>query len=301
MKIARLLEIVTILLNRKTITATELSRRFEVSVRTIYRDIDVLSAAGVPIFTMQGSGGGISIMDEYSIDRAILNDHEKNSILLALKTLQAIQYPEIDQVLEKLGSAFRQNISDWIAIDFSPWGADPNQYDKFANLKMAILKTLVIEIDYINSRNVRTTRAVEPHRLVFKSQAWYLWGFCQLRQDYRTFRISRIKRVAVGKETFDRSRTHIVPADRPDPSQPLFTHCVLRFQPEALYRLFDDFDDDALVHNDDGSYTASFDMPEDDWLYGYILSFGPGVRVIEPKRLARIIKERAEKIVRNYT
>lgn len=301
MKIARLLEIVTILLNRKTVTATELARRFEVSVRTIYRDIDVLSAAGVPIYTMQGSGGGISIMDEYSIDRAILNDHEKNSILLALKTLQAIQYPEIDQVLEKLGSAFRQNISDWIAIDFSPWGADPNQYNKFSDLKMAILKTLVIEIDYINSRNTRTTRLIEPHRLVFKSQAWYLWGYCRLRSDYRTFRISRIKRVVITSEVFDRSRTHIVVADETNTSQPMFTHCVLRFQPEALYRLFDDFDDSAVVPNEDGTFTASFDMPEDDWLYGYILSFGPGARVIEPKRLARIIKERAEKIVRNYS
>ena len=103
MKINRLLEITLVLLNKGNTTARELADRFEVSTRTIYRDIDELSAAGVPVFTNKGSGGGISLMENYVLNRSFMTEHERDSLLLALKTLQATRYPQIEAILEKIG------------------------------------------------------------------------------------------------------------------------------------------------------------------------------------------------------
>ncbi len=301
MKLNRLLEITTILLNKKTVKASELAKRFGVSTRTIYRDIDVLSVSGVPVYATQGTNGGISILEEYTVNRTALSNSEKDSILFALQTLQSTKYPEIDIVLEKLSGIFKNSVTDWISIDFSPWGADPNEYNKFTDIKTAIMQSRVIEIDYINSNNKKSHRVIEPMRLLFKSQAWYLWGFCHEKQDYRTFRISRIKRVEIGDETFDRNKVHII-EERSDETE-MEMQCVnvvLKFSKEALYRLYDDFDDEWIRDNGDGSYTLEISITEDEWLYGYILSFGCFVEVVEPEHIRKIIKERSEKIVGFY-
>lgn len=301
MKLNRLLEITTILLNKKTITASELAERFSVSTRTIYRDIDVLSVSGVPVYATQGTNGGISILEDYTVNRTALSNSEKESILFALQTLQSTKYPEIDVVLEKLGSIFRNTATDWISIDFSPWGANPNAYNKFTDIKTAIMQSRVIEIDYINTYNLKSRRKIEPMRLIFKSQAWYLWGFCLEKQDYRTFRISRIKRVEIRDETFDRSKVHVIEgrSAETEKEKPC-AHVVLQFTEEALYRLYDDFDDKWIHDNGDGTYTLEIDFPEDEWVYGYILSFGCFVKVIEPEHLRKIIKERSERITEFY-
>lgn len=303
MKLSRLIEIVTILLNRKTITASELAERFRVSVRTIYRDIEVLSSAGIPIYTIQGVNGGISIMENYSLNRAMLSENEKNSILLALHALRSIKYPEVDAVLEKLSGIFHSNVSDWIDVDFSPWGSNPNADNKFVDIKNAILKCRVIEIDYINTQNKKTTREIEPLRMSFKDHAWYLWAWCRQREDFRTFRISRIKRVQITNETFDRMCERTAKSVKNQNAEVVCkapVHCVLHFTEGALYRLYDDYDDSEIHDNGDGTYTIAVDFPEDDWVYGYILSFGTYVKVIEPQHIREIIKEKIRRIVEFY-
>jgi predicted DNA-binding transcriptional regulator YafY len=301
MKLNRLLEITTILLNKKTVTASELAERFGVSTRTIYRDIDVLSVSGVPVYATQGTNGGISILEDYTVNRTTLSNSEKESILFALQTLQSTKYPEIDVVLEKLGSIFKSTITDWISVDFSPWGANPNAYNKFTDIKTAIIQSRIIEIDYINTYNQKSCREIEPIRLIFKSQAWYLWGFCLEKQDYRTFRISRIKRVVIRDETFDRSKVHVIEerSAETEKEKP-YTHVVLQFTEEALYRLYDDFDDKWIRDIGNGTYILENDFPEDEWVYGYILSFGCFVKVIEPENIRKIIKDRSEKITEFY-
>lgn len=301
MKINRLFEITTILLNKNTITASELAERFGVSKRTIYRDIDVLSASGVPVYATQGMNGGISILEDYTVNRTALSDNEKDSILFALRTLQSTKYPEIDGVLEKLGSIFKNTATDWISIDFSPWSADPNAYNKFQDIKTAIMQCKVIEFDYINAYNQRSCRKLQPLRLIFKSQAWYLWGFCLERRDYRIFRISRIKKVGITSEIFDRNKVNVIEERSAGTvKEKPYTHLVLQFSEDALYRLYDDYDDDWLHNNGDGTYTLEISLPEDEWVYGYILSFGCYVRVIEPEHIQKIIKERSEKIAAFY-
>jgi len=301
MKLNRLLEITTILLNKKTVTASELAERFGVSTRTIYRDIDVLSASRVPVYATQGTNGGISILEDYTVNRTALSNSEKDSILFALQTLKSTKYPEIDLVLEKLSSIFKNTAMDWISIDFSPWGANPNAYNKFTDIKTAIMQSRVIEIDYINTNNLKSRRKIEPMRLIFKSQAWYLWGFCLEKQDYRTFRISRIKRVEIRDEKFDRSKVQVIEESSAETEKEKpYTHIILQFTEEALYRLYDDFDDKWIRDNGDGTYTLEIDFPEDEWAYGYILSFGCFVKVIEPEHVRKIIKDRSERMTKSY-
>lgn len=303
MKLSRIIEIITVLLNKKTVTAAELAERFGVSVRTIYRDIDMLSSSGVPVYTSQGVNGGISIMEDYTISRTMLSDHDKDSILFALQSLQSTKYPELDIVLEKLGGLFRNNASEWISVDFSPWGSNPNAYNKFVDIKAAILQCRVIEIDYINAQNKRSTRRIEPLRLNFKYQAWYLWGWCREREDYRSFRISRIKQVTITDEKFERLCERIPKQTASGDNSGGWNnmvHCVLQFTENALYRLYDDYDDDMIHKNGDGTYMVELDFPEDDWVYGYILSFGTYVKVLAPEHLRQIIKEKSAMIAEFY-
>ncbi|SHO52376.1 helix-turn-helix transcriptional regulator [Anaerocolumna xylanovorans] len=151
MQVNRLFEIIYILLSKKSITAKELAERFEVSVRTIYRDIDTLSSAGIPIYASQGKGGGISLLDDYVLDKSVLSEREQNEILYALQSLSITQAPETDKVLAKLSSLFNKSKTSWIEIDFSPWGSDENRTYQFTIIKDAILSHRIIEFNYFSS------------------------------------------------------------------------------------------------------------------------------------------------------
>jgi predicted DNA-binding transcriptional regulator YafY len=301
MKINRLLEITLILLNKNGVTAGELADRFGVSTRTIYRDIDELSSAGVPVFTNKGSGGGIALLDNYAINKAMLTEHERDSLLLALKTLQATKYPEIDIILEKIGAVFKKAAAtDWVHIEFSPWGSGPNEENKFLDVKKAILECKVITFDYLSGDGVLSRRSVEPMLLLFKSQAWYIWGYCKLRRDFRTFRISRIRGLTVTDTTFVRRPPESVKNEEPEAVSLKLVTLKLRFQPEDLYRVYDDYDEERITHNKDGTYDVSVTFPEDEWVYGYILSFGNYVEVLEPPYIRDIIRGRLEKAMKFY-
>ncbi len=178
MQINRLFGIIYILLDRQSITAKELAARFEVSARTIYRDIDALSAAGIPIYASQGKGGGISLMEEYILNKSMLSENEQNEILYALQSVAIAQVPEADKLLAKLSHFFNKNETNWIEVDFSPWGSGKERTREFASLKTAILNRRIIEFNYVDAAGKSSRRKVEPAKLSFKVRAWYLQGFC---------------------------------------------------------------------------------------------------------------------------
>ena len=158
----------------------------------------------MPVFTNKGNGGGISLLENYSLNKTLISENEIESILLALKTLKAAKYPEIDAILEKIGAVFKHAETDWVHIDFSPWDSTPNENNKFIEIKKAILERKRISFEYINSAGEKSSRKIEPMRLVFKGQAWYLWGYCITKNDFRVFRISRMKNVKATNEVFKR-------------------------------------------------------------------------------------------------
>ena len=162
MKLDRLLEITILLMNRESVTAGELAERFGVSVRTVYRDVETLSLAGIPVAMSRGRGGGISLMKDFTLSRSIVTGEERDSILLSLQAFQATRYPDGDRALEKLSGLFRRDPSQWVRIDFSPWESGPGSEEKLRLIRQAILEYRVVRMDYVNSGNRRSSREIEP-------------------------------------------------------------------------------------------------------------------------------------------
>lgn len=300
MKMGRLFEITTILINKGNVTAQELADRFGVSTRTIYRDIDLLSSAGVPVYMNKGHGGGIYLLEDYTLSKALISDRESENLLLAVKTLQATQYPELDVALEKMGALFKKLPNyDWVEVDFSPWGSSPNEQNKFNDIKRAMLDRNVIRFDYVNGEGRKSTRLAEPEKLIFKNNAWYLMAFCRHRQEHRTFRISRLKNLEVVAEPFERKTLPGPERKQRNTQQPLID-LKLCCKVQALSRLYDYFDETFLTPNDDGSFLLEVSLAEGEWLYSYILSFGNLVEVVAPVYVRNIIIQRIQETLEIY-
>ena len=299
MKINRLLEIVTILLNRETVTAKELADRFGVSTRTVYRDIDVLSSAGVPVCTNKGNSGGISLLEEYTLNKALLSKSESEGLILAIKAMSATSYPEADAILDKIGSVFKNNKAyDWIEVDFEGWSSKVNEQDRFSKIRDAIIQNKIIGFDYVNGNGDRSSRCAEPVKLIFNAYTWYLIAYCLKRNSHRMFRISRIKNVQITNRYF--TAREIPEHEKQVNCHAPLVDLKLRCDGKVLNRLYDTFNGDYIGKNDDGSYDLTVTIPEEEWVYGYILSFGNHAEVLKPAHIREIIKTRAKEISEKY-
>ncbi|MBC5629688.1 YafY family transcriptional regulator [Clostridium sp. NSJ-6] len=302
MQINRLIEITVILLNKNIVTAKELAEKFQVSTRTIYRDIEVLSSSGIPVYMSKGKGGGISLLEGYSINKTILSDSDKQSLIVALKTLQSIKYPEVSSVIDKISFMFNKGeLENWVEIDFSRWGSNFNEGDKFTYIKNAILNNKLIKFSYVNSIASESKRIIEPMKLIYKGQAWYLYGYCRLKEDLRMFRISRIKDLELLNEGFIRREIDKIEVNNAQKENINLIKLKLLFNKEALYRILDEFDSKDVVDKGNYTYEVSMELPESEWIYGYILSFGCNVEVLEPAYIRDVIASRLEKMIKIYS
>lgn len=300
MQINRLFEIIYILLSKKTVTAKELAERFEVSVRTIYRDIDTLSSAGIPIYAIQGKGGGISLLDDYVLDKSVLSEREQNEILYALQGLSITQTSETDKVLAKLSSLFNKNTTNWIEVDFSPWGSGEKRSRQFTIIKDAILSRRILQFNYFGSSSEKTIRRVEPIKLIFKVNAWYLQAFCLTRNTYRTFKIVRMSDVLMTQEVFPEKDLQELPENSQAQETQKWIDVCLNISAEGAYRVHDEFDEKDITKNQDGSFTIVASLPESQWLIRYLLSFGADAEVVSPQNIRDRIQSELAKITSKY-
>ena len=296
MKTSRLFEIVYILLNKEKVTAKDLADHFEVSTRTIYRDVEDLSASGIPIYMTKGKNGGIALLPDYILNKTLLSENDKTNILSAIQGLNSLDESSMDEAFSKL-SLFFGDKEGYFEIDYSDWGSlTKNQLDK---AKQAILQNKHLSFDYISSQNKLSKRLVEPYKLWFKDRTWYLKAFCTDKNELRLFRFSRMRQVTIEKESFiPRKLDFSLPFDRQN-SYPTI-EIVLRVESSMEYRIWDEFQEEDIVENEDGSFTIRMNQIENDWLYGYILSFGASATVIEPPRIRRLIKDSLKKSIENY-
>ncbi|HEX3028444.1 MAG TPA: YafY family protein [Clostridia bacterium] len=310
MKLDRLLAITILLINRRRITAKELADYFEVSVRTIHRDLEAINQAGIPVAAYQGVNGGFGILEGFKINKALLTTDEIFSIATALKGINStIDDRKISDTLEKIKSLvppgeienFKEK-SKQVIIDFSPWGTTKAYKENFKVIKNAISQSRVIKFKYRNSEGISSERVVEPVTTVFKGTAWYLYGYCRTKKDYRVFRLSRMKDFEITGEHFN---SHELPVDSPPWEnnwirESGMVNLVLRFDPKVSERVYDFFYEDLIIRESDGSLTVRVSYPEDDWVYGTILSYGENVEVLEPQRIRDIIREKARKVFEKY-
>lgn len=289
-------------------TAPELAERLEVSVRTVYRDVETLSQAGIPIYTTQGKGGGISLSDRFVLNKSLLSDKEQDEILFALQSLAVAQYPDTDEVLTKLSSLFRKNNTNWIEVDFSLWGSGQKQKELYALLKQAILEHKVISFTYLSAAVEQKSRTAAPVKLLFKDRAWYVEAYSFEQHALRTFKITRMsnvqlldgdesKRLEIQQEWGEAagtSRAEVKGNETPKIS------LLLKIEPAGAYRVVDEFKEENTLNQEDGSFLVTSSLPSGEWLYQYLLSYGDLLEVIEPASVRLEMKNRTTKMAKKY-
>ena len=297
MQINRLFEIVYILLDKKIVTSKELAERFEVSSRTIYRDIETLSSAGIPVFMSKGKGGGISLLPDFVLNKAVITDEEKEDILSSLKAINSINPSKTDTAFKKLSSLFGELNTDWVEVDFSSWANAQNETETFNTIKHAILGKRVIFFSYASNKGQQTAREVEPLKLCFKSGAWYLYGYCKSRCDFRFFKLRRIRELSVSEQNFQRKSPNQVFPDK-NVFQEEYVKLKLKLSAEVTYRVYDEFD--SYEQQEDGSFIAEINYPKGEWIFYYIATFGNHCEVLEPEDVRNDMKSELQRTLKHY-
>lgn len=292
----RLFKIVYHLLDKGQATASELAEKLEVSVRTIYRDIDALSEAGVPVYAEAGRKGGIRLMEHFTLDRAVLSEEEKREILTALQSLGAAGNVYGGDTLQKLSALFHLERENWLEVDFSRWGSKEQDNEKFEQLKDAVIHRRSVKIRYAGSGGRISGRVVWPLKLSYREKFWYLKAFCTSRQDYRMFKLNRILELDVLDENFSCGPF----PEEADEGEEEYNTIILRFPKKAAYRVYDEFDASQVEVQENGDFIVSVRMPEDEWLTGFLLSFGTQVEIVEPVYLREVVAEQAALTYKKY-
>ena len=292
MQESRLFKIVYYLLNKGQATAPELAEKFEVSVRTIYRDVDALSEAGIPVYAEAGRNGGIHLMKDFVLNKTVLSKQEKQEILTALQSIHSVQNMGSSETLQKLSALFRLSSHNWLEVDFSRWGSRESDNKKFELLKSAVIHKKCMQIRYASSYEAISERVVHPYKLVYKARAWYLQAFCTVRQDWRTFRCNRILDLQILNESFP----HREFPKSAESYEGKADQITLRFPKEMTYRVYDEFDETQIQRQDNGDLIVSARMSADKWLVGFLLSFGTQVDVLSPAHLKNALAQQARLI-----
>ncbi|KXU50511.1 MAG: YafY family protein [Longibaculum muris] len=283
MESGRLFEILYYLMENKQTTAKQLADKFEVSTRTIYRDLDKLLVAGIPIITKQGVDGGVSLDENFVFDKSLLDESQQEQILLALSSLSSLHVSEYQELLKHMQTIFQKESEEWLDVNFSSWHQDQEMNEKFSQLKDAILKHLRITFHYINAQGQKSHRDVFPIKLFYKNNAWYLYGYEVKKADYRTYKLTRIQQLVIKDEQFDRSAFYKEPHLTYEENQTKID-VVLKFQKYLGSFVYDQFSDQDIQEKEDG-YWIHTSMPYHPWFLSFLLSFGSGVEIIEPHSL----------------
>lgn len=308
MKIDRLVSIIMILLEQKKISAPELAKMFEVNLRTIYRDIETINQAGIPIITYRGVNGGIGIMEQYKIEKKLFTLSDITELLIGLKSIHStmtsqellntmtkikglVPKDELKQVEEKINQ---------IKIDNTPWFGNERIKSSVDKVKTAINENKFISFKYFDRLGQKSKRKIEPYRLVLKNSNWYIQGYCTLRNDFRIFEVSNMSSLKIPEETFIPrnfdydSQDIYFRTDRETITLKLLIHESLSdFMVELCGK------NNVMLYKDD-KYIAYFPFIEDDYFYNMILGFGDKCECLEPEHVRLEIIRRVEKILSMY-
>lgn len=310
MKIDRLISILVMLLRKERVQAKELAEMFDVSVRTILRDVEAINLAGIPIITYQGANGGIGIAEGYRLDKSVLTGDEMAAIITTLRGVSRTIHDNKHKVLmEKLKNTLSESqlkVLDTkvnqLVIDPSPWGESESLKEILSVIRKSIEEHKIIGFTYLDSTGNRSERRVEPYSLVLKSQKWYLYAWCICRQDFRLFKLTRIKELTV-LDTVYKPREVLLEQLSWDNEWQKGDNVVsleLVFEKEMENIAFEWFGEDIIRHND-GRIMVKTLLPENNWIYGFILSFGTGIEVVGPPHIRTIIADIARGIYKKYS
>ena len=303
MQIEELFEFVYILIDKKRVTAKEMAERFGVSSRTIYRWVEALSIAGIPIYSALGRGGGICISEKFALDKTVLSEDERMAIVSSVKALDSLGAGT--KASEKLSHLVTSD-SDWLEVDFAPWSPEGSEVRAlFATLRDSILKKRILTFDYFSSNGRMEKRTVHPWKLVFRGQAWYLLGWCDARKDERFFKLSRMRNLRqTGRKACSRQELNGGEKSKKDNYVSAAKMPLIKIKAtvsnEKIPILLDAFVCSELKIHRDKSASVTFTAPDSPWLCETLLSFGPSLKIISPFKIKKQIASLAEETSKLY-
>ncbi len=308
MKIDRLVSIILILLEKERIGAQALADRFEVSPRTIYRDIDAINMAGIPIRATPGAGGGFEIMQQYKIDKNVFSTADLSAILMGLSSLSDVMRgDELVNALAKVKSFIPADRAkdielktNQVLIDLSPWTRSRTVQPNLEIIKTALQDRRLLSFTYLDRSGNRIARVAEPYRLVLKGNHWYWQAFCRMRNDFRLFKLSRTSNLQILEQTFPPRDCPKPQLDASDIAASLQTRIKLRIHQSILERVLDDCNDEDISPDGDEHYLVRYPFIENDYYYGILLSYGHKCECLEPPRVRAELKRRAGEISALY-
>lgn len=308
MKIDRLVSIIMILLEKERIGAQELADMFEVSPRTIYRDIDTINMAGIPVCSVPGVGGGFEIMEKYKIDNKVFSTADLSAILMGLSNLSTmIRGDELVNALAKVKSFIPADRAkdielkvNQIHIDLSPWIGNRNIQAYLEIIKTALLESKLLSFEYSDRYGNKTTRTAEPYQLVLKSNHWYWQGYCLKRNDFRLFKISRISNLQILEESFTPRDYQKPILDFEDIIATMQKTIKIRIHKSVMDRVLDFCSYEHFLPDGKEHYIVSFPFIENDYYYNILFSFGNKCECLEPLHIRTEMKRRIQDIAALY-
>ncbi|MGB4659390.1 MAG: YafY family protein [Mobilitalea sp.] len=308
MKVDRLVSIIMILQGKERIGAQELADMFEVSLRTIYRDIDSINMAGIPIRSTSGVGGGFEIMQEYKMDRKVFSTADLSAILMGLTSLSGmIRGDELVNALAKVKSFIPADRAkdielkaNQLYIDLSPWMGNRNIQSYLEIIKTALQESKLLSFEYADRYGNKTTRTAEPYQLVLKSSHWYWQGYCYKRNDFRLFKLSRTSNLQIQEKTFT-PRDHQKPQlDFTDILATMQTKIQIRIHKSVMERVLDYCTYEDFSPDGDEYYVVSFPFIENEYYYNILFGFGDKCECLEPLHIRMEMKRRIHDIATIY-
>ncbi|MEG1255777.1 YafY family protein [Clostridium sp.] len=302
MKIDRLVSIIMILNNKDRVTAKELSEKFEVSTKTIQRDIEIIERAGIPIVSYKGHDGGYGIIDGYKVNKSFMTSEE---VILLKKLLTGInksyENKEAEALINKLDvikAEKHSSLNDRLVIDFSRWGNREALNNKISIIDESIINSNLVEFTYTNGSGENTSRIVEPYKILFKSLTWYVYGFCTLKNEMRIFKVNRMENIQVKEEKFI-YRENII--------EELFVEkevekndITIKLSSKVKEIIRDSFEEYDVIEEDENFIIANIRIPYSNWVEGMILSFGESIEVLSPAFLRENIKDKINNMSNLY-
>lgn len=300
MKIDRLMSIVFVLLEKKRISAKELADMFEVSLRTIYRDIDAIDLAGVPICSTSGVGGGFEILPSYKIDKNVFSPSDLTAILTGLSSLtNMIKGDELMNALAKIKSFIPPERAkeielkvNQIYVDLDSWNVNSNIQPYLEDIKTALQSNNLTSFEYIAHHGNITNRIVEPYQLVLKNSHWYLYGYCYQRSDFRMFKLSRMLNLQIKNECFIRRDYQKPQLEFSEVLQTMQTKVKIRIHKCILDRVLDYCSYDNFSPDGDDYFIVNFPFVENDYHYDILLSFADKCECLQPSHIRTKLKSK---------
>lgn len=298
MKLERMMGILLTLMTCEQTSAPELARIYEVSTRTIYRDIESLCAAGVPIYMQPGKYGGIRLIPGFTLPRTILTNDEKNFLLNLLENFST-RSDVATQLHKKVSALFKQEkMPERLRVDLHKWEGFAHD-QRFNHCQSAIDTCHILQFHYRRPDSELVERQIEPMMLLFRHGHWYLWGWCLLRSDYRIFRLSRMKNERILSKNFTRKEQSFSQWESVQ-TLPYCTPISLLFSHQVESRVIDEFGENNFLRQEDGSLFVQIDWPVENWVHTTLLSYGPNVTIISPAWLREQVYQLALETTQAY-